>query len=135
LPHITANDNRTPAGVLKGGVLTLRLVAQDGLFFPDGENGSSIVLQAFGEEDKAPSSSAPLIRVPAGTEVRVTVRTGLAKPLARRHRASSSSSRRYRARIFTGVAPRRLGRVSAPERTANCSARSSSIRPRARGIR
>ncbi len=84
LPHITANDNRTPAGVLRGGVLTLRLVAQDGLFFPDGENGSSIVLQAFGEEDKAPSSSAPLIRVPAGTEVRVTVRNGLAMPLAMR---------------------------------------------------
>ena len=59
-----ANDNRVPAGVLRNGVLTLRLVAQDGLLFPDGESGASLVMQAFGEEGKAPTAAAPLIRVP-----------------------------------------------------------------------
>lgn len=81
VPHITANDNRHPAGTLRDGVLTLNLVAQDGLFFPDGEHGSSMRVQAFGEEGKAPMSSAPLIRVPAGTVVRVTIRNTLAMPM------------------------------------------------------
>lgn len=81
LPHIIANDNRHPAGTLRDGVLTLNLVAQDGLFFPDGERGSSMPVQAFGEEGKAPTSSAPLIRVPVGTLVRVTIRNALAMPM------------------------------------------------------
>lgn len=81
LPHIVPNDNRHPAGELHNGILTLRLVAQDALFFPDGEQGKSFALQAFGEEGKAPTSSAPLIRVVAGTEVRVSVRNAVSRPL------------------------------------------------------
>ena len=81
LPRIVANENRRSAGELRDGVLTVHLVAQDGLLFPDGETGNSIALQAFGEEGKAPMSSAPLIRVRAGTELRITLRNTLAMPL------------------------------------------------------
>jgi FtsP/CotA-like multicopper oxidase with cupredoxin domain len=81
LPHIEANDNRRPAGVLRDGVLQLHLVAQDGLFFPDGEKAQSFQLQAFGEEGKSPTASAPLIRVPVGTDVHVSIRNTLAVPL------------------------------------------------------
>jgi hypothetical protein len=70
LPRITANDIRRPTGVLRDGVLTLRLVAHDGPFFPDGEQGRSMPRHAVAEEGQAPSSPAPLIRLPMGTTLR-----------------------------------------------------------------
>jgi manganese oxidase len=81
LPHIVANDNRRPAGILHDGVLTLHLVAQDGLFFPEGEGGRGVPMQAFAEEGKPPVAPAPLVRVPEGTELHVSVTNTLDHPL------------------------------------------------------
>ncbi len=81
LPHITANDNRRSAGTLRGGTLSLQLVASDGLYLPDGESGRSVPLEAFGEDGRPSSSPAPLIRVPAGTELHVSIRNALGRRL------------------------------------------------------
>ena len=75
--QIAVNDNRTPAGVLRDGVLTLRLDARPGEWRPDGDNDRGIVVNAFGEEGKPLQIPAPLIRVPKGTEVRAQVRNSL----------------------------------------------------------
>ena len=75
-PMVTANDNRMAAGVLKDGVLTLHLEATIARWQPEGQGATDPirVIQAFAEEGKAPQIPGPLIRVPQGTEIRMTVR-------------------------------------------------------------
>jgi FtsP/CotA-like multicopper oxidase with cupredoxin domain len=81
LPHILSNDNRRPAGRLKDGVLTVRLEAKTGLWYPEGADGLARPVAAFAEEGGPLQNPGPMIRVPAGTEVRVTVRNALRVPL------------------------------------------------------
>jgi len=76
-----ANDNRTRAGTLRDGVLTLRLVAQPAAWQPDGLSGCALGVHAFAEDSKPSSIPGPLIRVNLGTEVRVTVRNALTAPI------------------------------------------------------
>src|SRR6478672_9639557 len=75
--RVIPNDNRTAAGTLRNGVLTVHLEAREGLWFPDEDAGPSIALQMFAEVGKAPQNPGPLIRVPAGTLLRVSVRNSL----------------------------------------------------------
>jgi len=75
--RIAINDNRTPAGTLQNGVLTLRLEARLGEWHPDRDADPGISLAAFGEEGRALQIPAPLIRVPAGTEIHAFVRNSL----------------------------------------------------------
>jgi len=72
--RVVPNDNRVAAGVLRNGVLTLHLEARDGLWFPDGKDGPSLTLPMFAEVGHAPQNPGPLIRVPAGTTIHVSVR-------------------------------------------------------------
>ena len=74
---IAANANRRPAGRLSGGVLTLRLEARMGRWFPEEDGGPSEVVQAFGEEGGPLQIPGPLLRVPAGTSIRLFVRNRL----------------------------------------------------------
>ena len=71
-----ANDNRGAAGALKDGVLTLRLVAEEARWRPEGQTAAdpTRTIQAFAEEGKAPQIPGPLVRVPEGTEIRMSVR-------------------------------------------------------------
>jgi FtsP/CotA-like multicopper oxidase with cupredoxin domain len=79
---VQPNDNRVPAGVLRDGVLRLRLKVRPGMWHPDGDDAPGVEMLAFAEEGRAPQIPGPLIRVPEGTEVRVTVRNPYAdKPL------------------------------------------------------
>ncbi|MEO6526639.1 MAG: multicopper oxidase domain-containing protein [Gemmatimonadaceae bacterium] len=71
--RIVVNDNREPAGVLRDGVLTLRLEARDGEWHPDGESKPGIVVRAFAEKGKRLTVPGPLVRVPEGTEIRAFV--------------------------------------------------------------
>ncbi len=71
------NDNRRPAGQLRGNVLTLRLVVRMAKWYPQSATGPSVDVEVFGEEGKAPSVPGPLIRVPAGTIIEATVRNAL----------------------------------------------------------
>ena len=77
-----ANDNRVPAGVLNQGVLTLHLVAQRVTWYPEAEDGPSKVVEAFGEAGHPPRIPGPLIRVPLGTTVDVTISNHLEDTLA-----------------------------------------------------
>jgi FtsP/CotA-like multicopper oxidase with cupredoxin domain len=83
LPPSTAiaNDNRNPAGRLVKGVLTLNLDAREALWYPEGNSGQSILIAAFAEAGGPPRAPGPMIRVPAGTAMRITVRNSLAVPL------------------------------------------------------
>ena len=63
------NDNRTPAGTLRGGVLTLDLEVREVDWRPDRDDQPGIVVRAFAERGKRASIPGPLIRVPEGTTI------------------------------------------------------------------
>ena len=74
LEEILANDNRSPAGQLRDGVLTIVLEARTGIWYPEEKDGPGLDVQAFAEPGKALQIPGPLIRVPEGTEIHATVR-------------------------------------------------------------
>src|SRR5437868_175716 len=71
--EILANQNRTPAGKLENGTLTIHLELRSGAWRPEAEDGPKLFVQAIGEADKPAQIPAPLLRMPAGTTVHVTV--------------------------------------------------------------
>ena len=73
LERIRADDNLRSAGTLRDGVLTLRLDARVGMWYPDGDDAPGAPMQAFAEVGRDAQIPGPLIRVPAGTEIVVTV--------------------------------------------------------------
>jgi manganese oxidase len=73
-PRVQPNDNRTPAGRLENGVLTLSLVPVQARWYPEAESGPYADVMALAEEGKAPQIPAPLIRVPQGTTIQATIR-------------------------------------------------------------
>ena len=54
-------------------MLTLHLELRQGDWYPEADTGPSMKVYAFGEEDKALQVPGPLIRVPEGTEIHVTL--------------------------------------------------------------
>ncbi|MGH7468232.1 MAG: multicopper oxidase domain-containing protein [Longimicrobiales bacterium] len=76
-----ANDNRTPAGRVVDGVFTLRLEARAVDWFPEDTSGAAIPIFAFAEAGEPASVPGPLIRVPAGTAMHVTVHNTLTRPM------------------------------------------------------
>ena len=77
--RVIPNDNRIAAGVLTKGVLTVRLEARLGRWFPDGNTGPSLVMPMFAEAGRPPRNPGPLIRVPSGTTIRVSVKNALSE--------------------------------------------------------
>jgi len=75
--RISSNDNRTPAGILKNGTLSVILEMRNGRWYPEADGGASVGIQALAEAGHAPSTPGPLIRVVEGTELRVTLRNKL----------------------------------------------------------
>src|SRR5512132_1790012 len=73
----TANDNRQSAGTLKDGRLELKLDVVDAQWFPEAESGPSLTMQTFAEQGKAPEIPGPMIRVPEGTEIHITIHNSL----------------------------------------------------------
>ena len=80
-PAASANDNRVSAGRLSSGVYTLKLEAREARWFPEDPAGRSATVFAFAEAGKAPSIPGPFVRVPAGTQMKISVRNTLAVPL------------------------------------------------------
>jgi FtsP/CotA-like multicopper oxidase with cupredoxin domain len=74
---VRANDNRTPAGKLSDGVLTLNLVIGMARWYPESPVGMFVDVAAIAEEGKEPQIPAPLIRVPTGTRIVATIRNTL----------------------------------------------------------
>jgi len=74
IPRIITHDNTEAAGKLEDGVLTLRLEIREGDWHPDADDGPGMPIFAFAEEGKNPSIPGPMIRVPQGTRIRVSVK-------------------------------------------------------------
>lgn len=77
--RIAINDNRTPAGSLDRGTLTIHLDAGEGDWHPDADSDPGISVLAFGLEGSALQIPGPIIRVTEGTEVHAFVRNRLEK--------------------------------------------------------
>jgi FtsP/CotA-like multicopper oxidase with cupredoxin domain len=77
LSRISANDNRRPAGTLRDGKLELKLDIVRADWFPEDEAGPSVEIEAFAEQGRAPEIPGPMVRVPAGTQMHVTLRNSL----------------------------------------------------------
>lgn len=73
MPSVSANDNKSPAGRVESGVLTLHLELREGVWHPEAPDGRAINVYSFAEEGHEPQTPGPLIRVPQGTELRVSV--------------------------------------------------------------
>ncbi len=81
LATIAPNNNRTPAGTLRDGVLTMVLEPRMGMWYPEGPAGKGLEVAAWAEAGKGLSTPGPLIRVPLGTALRVTVSNPFADTL------------------------------------------------------
>lgn len=100
LPSLQPNDNQIPGGSLEDGVLTLALEAREGLLHPQGLDGPGFPVMAFGEVGGPLQIPGPLVRVPVGTEVRITVDNQLDRTLrieGLHDRSTASSSAGLRA--------------------------------------
>jgi manganese oxidase len=71
------NDNRVAAGVLRERVLTVALEVRQTMWHPDGDTLPGMTIKAFAEAGKDPSVPGPLLRVPAGTEIRGSLHNAL----------------------------------------------------------
>jgi FtsP/CotA-like multicopper oxidase with cupredoxin domain len=80
VPVISANDNRTPAGNLKDGILNLRLELRPARWYAEAADGVYKDGYAFAEQGHPPQSPGPLLRVPQGTRVHASIHNLL--PLA-----------------------------------------------------
>ena len=71
------NPNLESAGVLHDGVLTVALEAKESVWHLDGPDRPAMTIEAFSEPGKPPLLPGPLVRVPLGTEIRISVRNSL----------------------------------------------------------
>ncbi len=67
--RIQANSNRTPAGVLAAGVLTVNFEVREGEWFPEDEHGPSVKIFALAEPGKPAQVPGPLVRAREGTSI------------------------------------------------------------------
>lgn len=81
LPLIQTNENHQPAGILRDGVLTLQLEIAKGEWHPEAESGMGLSVYAFGEAGRPLQNPGPLIRVPQGTEIRISLHNELSVPV------------------------------------------------------
>ena len=79
--RVVPNDNRTASGVMRDGRLELRLDVRQAMWHPHGDDGPGALIPAFAADDAAPSVPGPLVRVRAGTTVRMTLRNSLTDTL------------------------------------------------------
>ena len=75
----TTNDHREIAGVLRDGEYTLALELRRATWRPNAPSELAVDVPAFAEAGRMASIPGPLIRVPAGTRLRITIRNDLAQ--------------------------------------------------------
>ena len=75
--RIQTHDNERAAGTLSGKVLRLRLDTRMGAWHPNGDDGPAAEMAAFAEMGGPLQIPAPMIRVPAGTEVIASITNSL----------------------------------------------------------
>ena len=86
--RIAPNDNRTPAGTLSRGVLTVRLEVREGEWRPDGEAAPGIIVRAFAERGKSLHVPGPLLRASEGTEIHAFITNTLERGTLTMHNLS-----------------------------------------------
>src|SRR3954466_11488174 len=74
---VAANDNTRAAGTTANGTTTIRLRAAKGAWQPEGPSGPAVSIEALGEAGSSPSVPGPLIRVPEGTSIVVSIKNDL----------------------------------------------------------
>jgi hypothetical protein len=77
--EIIANQNRTPAGKIENGILTVHLELRKGTWHAEADDGPQLFVEAFGEAGQAAQIPGPLLRMPEGTTLHVTVTNKLRK--------------------------------------------------------
>jgi FtsP/CotA-like multicopper oxidase with cupredoxin domain len=77
LPAIAVNDNLSPAGELRSGVLTIHLEIGQGNWHPESDMAEGIPVNAFGETGKPLQIPGPLMRVPQGTQIHAIMHNAL----------------------------------------------------------
>ncbi len=102
------NDNRSPAGTLRGEVLEVHLEIRWARWRPDPDVDSSVTVLAFAEEGGPATIPGPLLRVPEGTEVHVTIRSKITDSIrvglpAPRHRGPTTSEMAEPTLIVHGI--------------------------------
>ena len=80
-PTTAPNPNTAPAGELRDGVLSLNLDAVEAQWHEGAGAAPGSAVLAFAERGRQPTIPGPLVRVPAGTLVRVSVRNTLVRPI------------------------------------------------------
>ncbi len=105
---VQANDNRQPAGHLQDGVLRLELEVRLARWFPEAKDGASLLVPVFAERGKAPQIPGPLIRVPTGTGLDVTITNRLADSAVHLHGFLTRPADRLDSLTLPAGASRRL---------------------------
>jgi manganese oxidase len=77
-PKVQVNDNRHAVGTLRNGVLTVRLEARVAMWYPDGDSAPGAAVPAFAEVGGPLQIPGPVIRIPAGTDVAVSIHNRVA---------------------------------------------------------
>ena len=77
LPVIGANDNTQGAGTIAEGVLSLSLIAEKGIWYPETRENPGLEVHAFREETGLLQTPGPLVRIPEGTEIRIAIRNDI----------------------------------------------------------
>ena len=73
LPTAQINENRTPAGTRVGSTHQLRLDVQWTAWTFNSKTARDVPMLAFAEVGRAPSIPGPLLRVPLGTRIQVSI--------------------------------------------------------------
>jgi FtsP/CotA-like multicopper oxidase with cupredoxin domain len=79
-----ANNNTRAAGVQRGNVREIALDIVESRWAPESDDGAIVPTLAFAERGKAPQLPGPLIRVRAGTRVRLSIRNATDSAIAMR---------------------------------------------------
>ena len=82
LPLAAFEDYRRSAGTRHGDTLEVTLDIQEVLWRPYGERGGTLTAFTFAERGQKARVPGPLLRAPAGTVIRVTMRNTLERPVA-----------------------------------------------------
>jgi FtsP/CotA-like multicopper oxidase with cupredoxin domain len=81
LEEVTINDNRKAAGEFRNGIYYLNLEIREGYWYPETKERMPVKIKAFAEAGKPLQVPGPLIRVPEGTEIRVSIRNSCTDPI------------------------------------------------------
>ena len=114
LAPIAPNQNHHPAGELRNGVLTLQLEIGKGIWHPESEDGAGMAVYAFGQAGQALQNPGPLIRVPQGTEIHVSVHNTLAVPVSVHGLAEPGAGNQHGLRVAPGTTEQATFKAGTP---------------------